>query len=241
MTEQALLAAVVLLAYTAQAITGFGSTVLSLTLAALFLPIAFLLPIVVALNVPFCAYLVWTERDAIDRRLLGREVLPLMLAGVAAGAGATPWLGGDDLKRGFGALVLGLALLELWRLLRGRDPAPRPPLRIGLTLAAGFAQGLYASGGPLLATALAGSGLTKRTLRASLSVVWLATNSALSLWFLAGGRFDRAATVTMLWLLPLTLAGLWLGDRLHDRIDERVFRLLVNFLLLVSGAALLLR
>ncbi|HUP92304.1 MAG TPA: sulfite exporter TauE/SafE family protein [Solimonas sp.] len=234
----ALLAAIVLLAYTAQAVTGFGSTVLSLTLAALFLPIAWVMPIVVALNIPFCAYLVWSERAAIDQRLLAREVLPLMLAGAAVGAAAAPWLGGAWLKHSFGALVLSLAALELWRLSRNREPQPSAPLRAGLTLAAGFTQGLYASGGPLLAAALAGSGMNKGAMRATLSVVWLVLNAALTIWFVIGGRIDGAAARTMLLLLPLTLAGLWLGDRLHDRLDQRQFRAAVNALLLVAGAAL---
>lgn len=37
------------------------------------------------------------------------------------------------------------------------------------------------------------------------------------------------------------LAGLFLGDRLHGRLPERVFRYLVYLVLLVAGGALVAR
>lgn len=235
----ALFAAIVLLAYTAQAITGFGSTVISITLAALFLPIPFIMPIAVALNIPFCGWLLWRDRSEIDWALLRREVLPLMTLGVVAGAASSTALADVNLKQPFGGLVLLLAGLELWRLYHRIEHRPAPALRQALVLASGFTQGLYASGGPLLAAALAGSGLAKSVLRASLLMVWMVSNIGLSVNFVAGGRYSLEMAWATLWLLPVTALGLWLGDRLHDRVEERQFRLLINLLLLVSGVALL--
>ena len=234
------LAAIIWLAYTAQAITGFGSTVVSITLAALFLPVAVVMPIAVALNLPFCGWLVWRNRHEVDGNLLKRQVLPLMLAGLAVGAVLGWWLKGLDLSRPLGALVLGCALLDLWRLYHREEAPPKAAVRNGLLLTSGFAQGFAASGGPLLAAALAGSGLPKARLRASLSVVWLITNTALMLGYVFTARYSASMGLTTLALLPVMAAALVTGDWLHHRVSERQFRLLVDLLLLASALALLL-
>lgn len=72
-------------------------------------------------------------------------------------------------------------------------------------------------------------------------VVWLTLNSGLTVWFVAGGRFDADMAQATALLLPLSFAGLWIGNRLHDSIDERQYRLFMDLLLLFAGAALLLK
>jgi uncharacterized membrane protein YfcA len=41
--------------------------------------------------------------------------------------------------------------------------------------------------------------------------------------------------------LPLMLLGMYLGDRIHARVSESVFRRLVSTVLILSGVALLIR
>lgn len=234
------LALVVLLACTTQALAGFGSTVVCMTLAALWLPIPWLLPIIVALNVPFSAWLVWQQRRVIAWPLLRREILPLMVVGAAAGALCAPLLMQATMLRPlYGALIIALSVLDLWRLRRARAWHAPGPLRTAMIAGSGFVQGLYASGGPLLAAAMSGSGLNKSGLRATMLVVWLTLNSGLTAWFVATGRFSAGMAQTAAWLLPVSFLGLWIGSRLHDRVDERQFRLAMDLLLLFAGAALL--
>jgi uncharacterized membrane protein YfcA len=68
----------ILLAYTVEAITGFGSLVIALSLGALILPIPAMLPVVVPLNVLMTGYLVWRNRQHIFWPVLLKLVLPLM-------------------------------------------------------------------------------------------------------------------------------------------------------------------
>ncbi len=235
------LALVVLLACTTQALAGFGSTIVCITLAALWLPIPWLLPIVVALNVPFSAWLIWQQRRAIAWPLLRREVLPLMIVGAVVGALCAPLLMQATLLRpAYGVLIIALSLLDLWRLRRARGWHAPTPLRTAMMAGSGFVQGLYASGGPLLAAALSGSGLDKSAMRATMLVVWLTLNSGLTVWYVLGGRFSADMAQATLLLLPLSFLGLWIGNHLHDRVDERQFRLSMDVLLLFAGAALLL-
>lgn len=235
------LAGVVLIAWTVQAITGFGSTVLALTLGAVFLPIPELLPVVIVLNTPLAAWTAIRHRVEIDRAALLWLILPWMGAGTALGALAAPWIAGDLLKRGFGVMVLAFAARDLFALLRDHPIGPRPPeaqLRAWVVLA-GFIHGIYGSGGPALVQATSRLGLTKGAFRATMSAVWLVFNFALIGVFAARGRFDDATLHRALVLVPVVPVGVWLGEKIHPHVQDRAFRGLVQGLLLIGGAALL--
>lgn len=229
----------ILLAYTLEAITGFGSVVIALSLGALVLPIAQLLPVLVPLNIGMTGYLAWRYRHLIERTLLLGTVLPGMVIGTLAGYALLPWLDTVLARQVFGALVMWFAGRELWRLHRtSATLRPRRWRTRLITLAAGVSHGLFASGGPLLVYALSGTQLDKTRLRATLISVWFILNSLLTLAFLVDGRLLPAMPRVVAYA-PLLLVGIWLGEHLHPRIGERHFRLGIYLLLLVTGALLL--
>lgn len=229
----------ILLAYTLEAITGFGSIVIALSLGALLLPIDQLLPVLVPLNICMTGYLVSRHWSMIDRRLLLGTILPGMVVGTLLGYLLLPWLDAALLKAGFGALILWFAGRELWRLRRGGAGSTRPAwLTRLITLGAGISHGLFASGGPLLVYGLAGTHLDKARLRATLVTVWFTLNSLLTLAFLFDGRLLPALPQVAAYA-PLLLLGIWLGERLHRRVSEQHFRIAIYCLLLVTGVLLL--
>lgn len=229
----------ILLAYTLEAVTGFGSIVIALSLGALLLPIDQLLPVLVPLNIGMTGYLVWRHRQMIDRPLLLGTILPGMLIGTLLGYLLLPYLDEALLKRGFGVLILWFASRELWRLRHASALPVRPQwLTRLLTLGAGLSHGLFASGGPLLVFGLAGTSLDKARFRATLVSVWFTLNSLLTLAFLVDGRLLPALPQVLAYA-PLLLVGLWAGERLHLRFDERHFRIAIYILLLVTGTLLL--
>ncbi len=233
------LGASILLAYTLEAITGFGSIVIALSLGALVLPIDQVLPVLVPLNIGMTGCLVRRHWQMVDRRLLLGTILPAMVCGTALGYGLLPHLDTRALKTGFGALVLWFAARELWRMRHAAAPAVRPRwLTRLLTLGAGISHGLFASGGPLLVYGLAGTRLDKARLRATLLTVWLTLNGLLTLAFLIDGRLQPALPQIAAYA-PLLLVGVWLGERLHRRFDERHFRVAIYALLLITGLLLL--
>lgn len=233
------LAGFILLAYTLEAITGFGSIVIALSLGALLLPINQLLPVLVPLNICMTGYLVWRHRQMIDRSLLLGMILPGMLLGTVIGYALLPFLDAALAKRLFGALVLWFAARELWRLHHAAVQPVRPMwLSRLLSLGAGVSHGLFASGGPLLVFALAGTKLDKARLRATLVTVWFSLNSLLTVAFLLDGRLQPALPQVASYA-PLLLLGIWLGERLHRRFNEQHFRIAIYGLLLGTGALLL--
>ncbi|MEH6491804.1 sulfite exporter TauE/SafE family protein [Halopseudomonas sp.] len=229
----------ILLAYTIEAITGFGSIVIALSLGALLLPIPEMLPVLVPLNIFMSGYLAWRNREHIQWSLLLKLILPLMLIGMLLGYGLRPWLDGQLLKALFGLLVLWFAGRELLRLFRGHESAAHPGwLSRSLTLGAGITHGLFASGGPLLVYALAGTTLDKSKLRATLISVWFGLNSSMTILFLLDGSL-LPSVPHILAYLPLLVIGVVLGEFLHHRLNEQRFRQVIYSLLVVTGVLLL--
>jgi uncharacterized membrane protein YfcA len=231
----------ILVSSTVEAITGFGSIVIALSLGALLLPIASMLPVLVPLNIFMTGTIAWKNRHHIDKAFLLKLVLPLMAAGTIAGYVLRPWLGETLLKTLLGALIVWFASRELWRLIRHVPSHPHPPwLSRVLTFTAGITHGLFASGGPLLVYAMAGKHLNKGGLRATLVTVWFSLNLGLTVAFLLDGTLVPALPRVAAYL-PVLATGYFLGEFLHHRLDERRFRQVVYVMLIVTGAALILR
>ncbi len=230
----------IFIGYTLEAIAGFGSIVIALSLGALLVPITELLPVLVPLSVALSSTMVWRYRHLVDRHLLLRMVLPLMLTGTLVGYGIRPLLDAALMRQVFGVFVLWFALRELWRLrVAGAVTALPAWMARGVTFVAGVTQGLFASGGPLLVYALAGSTLDKSRFRATLAAVWVCLNVFLSIAFLWDGSLLPALPRVASYL-PVLFLGVWIGDFLHHRVSERYFRNGIFVLLLITGTLLLI-
>ena len=231
----------VLFAYTTEAMTGFGSIVIALSLSALVLPLDVLMPVLVPLNLVLSGYLTLRYHRLVDWRLLLTGILPMMAAGTLAGFLARPWLDQGIARPLFGALVVAFSVRELWRLRHATTVAAHGPWwsRFWM-LMAGLTHGLFASGGPLLVYALNGIRLDKGRFRATLVLVWFSLNSLLTLGFLISGDLARQGG-HLLALVPVVLLGIVLGEALHHRVDERRFRQVLFTVLLLAGVALLAR
>lgn len=230
----------ILFAYTAEAMTGFGSIVIALSLGALVLPLDYLQTILVPLNICMTGVLTWRHWRRIDWPLLARLIMPLMIVGTLIGYALQPILGSVPAKLAFALLVLWFALRELRRIARGHVGSPKAGWwNRGIILGAGVTHGLFASGGPLLVYGLAGMHLEKARFRATLIFVWFSLNSLLTILFLRQGILQPLA-LHVLAYLPLILLGAILGERLHHRVDDALFRLWIHRVLVLAAAALLL-
>lgn len=237
----AALVAIVLLAFTIEAMAGFGSIVISLTLASHLYSINELLPVLVPLNLMLVIYMVTRHRGHVAGKLIGFRVLPFMCAGVAVGLAIYSLVEGPELKFGFGVLVVVLSLVELWKLFGQKAVASRPWSWVNNAYvhAAGIIHGIYATGGPLLVYALGRSQLPKSTLRSSLALIWLTMDLVLTTTFLIQGRLDATAGKRIAILAPVVIVAIVLGELGHGRIRETPFRKLVFALLLGAGVSLL--
>lgn len=111
-------------------------------------------------------------------------------------------------------------------------------------LFAGFAGGI--TGG---ATAFPGAiptvwcsirGLSKLEQRGIVQPFILLMQIATLIYFSKLGILASATLSTYLWCVPAVVLGTWLGLQFFDRIDDKRFRQVVLFFLLISGATLMI-
>jgi uncharacterized membrane protein YfcA len=228
---------IVLGAYTATSVLGFGANVLTVALAAHLFPIRILLPAIVPASLMISLFIAIRYRARIRWPILARLILPFALLGFPFGLVLFYHGGGGFLKALFGAVVILLSAAELVRILKARIRPLHPLAARALLVAGGFIQGLFASGGPIIVYVVGREVEEKGEFRATLSFLWILLNFALVASYTVEGELNTMA----LWTLPPMVLGLLLGEWLHNRIDQHVFRIAVYLLLLVSGLLLVAR
>lgn len=239
--ESFLLAAVVFLAFTVEASVGFGSTVVTVALASLWMPLDDVLPIFVPVTLPMSFYLVLRYRQYVAWRFLSLRVVPYMAVGLPLGVLSFAYFAGNGLKLGLGAFIVVLSAVELRRL-GGGVVAPQsvlPPAIERLALiGGGLAHGAFGSGGPLAVWVSGRMLVDKSAFRASLSLLWFVLNVALIVNYAFHGRITAASMYASALLVPSLVLGLVLGEWMHARIPLRLFRMGVFLMLLVVGGLL---
>jgi uncharacterized membrane protein YfcA len=198
--------------------------------------------VIVPLGLVLSASIAWRERAHTDRRLLLRRILPLMIVGLAFGLAIFETASNTALQRVFGAFLVVVAALELWRTRAAAPAAPAlpPALHAAALLGAGVIHGLFSSGGPLLVYALGRAPVAKRAFRATLSTVWVVMATALSTAYALRGHVDVGTLKATAALLPVLGIAFVAGNWLHGRLDELRFRKFVYVLLLAAGLTSLL-
>lgn len=105
----------------------------------------------------------------------------------------------------------------------------------------GILGGLYAISGPPLIIYFRSIGLGKREFRAALMSIYFGMSIIRIASYIPLGMIPLKMLVSCLMALPFVLAGIYLGDRLHSWMPERIFKRAVSFILLVSGLMLILK
>ena len=131
--------------------------------------------------------------------------------------------------------------MELWRLRQSQQTPGRLRPLVGASLLAGggIIHGLFASGGPLIVYHASREIPDKQVFRVTLSTLWILLNSALLVSYAFTGRIDVESAALAGKLLLALAAGVVLGELIHKRVNERRFRVVVQGVLLFTGAVLL--
>lgn len=227
------------LATTTQTIVGFGSVIIALTLGAQLFSVHTLLAWLVPVNLSLSGYIVLRYHRQVAWPLLLRRILPPMLVGLALGQVLFYTLHAHWLKTLLGALVVILALDAL--LVGSRDGRRGPGRITPWTFAAGVVHGLFAAGGPLLVYGVSREPLDKGSFRSTLAVVWLSLGAILTVSYAVGGTLTLSRLPQLAVLLAILPVAIGVGEWLHHRVDERLFRRLLFVVLLLAGVALMLR
>ena len=226
---------IILLAYIVQAITGFGSTVIALSLGVIWYSLDELLPFLIFSNILFSSVLVFKHWKSMHSYLTFQVILPGMLLGMVVGYLIKPLLNDDMLKQILGVLIIWVSVLELHRLFKKQPPKIIGKLkRHVLILLAGMSHGVFASGGPLMVYTISGFKVDKTQFRATVVVCLFIVNCILTSAFLVD---DRLAPVLpfVIAVVPIIFMAVKIGNHIHGYINEQNFKKGIFILLLISG------
>jgi uncharacterized protein len=229
----------VLLGYTIFGATGFGSSIVSVPALAHFFPLTFTIPLVTTVDA-FAA----TSTAARLRHLVAwpefRRLLPAMLIGNALGATLLLNLPPAPALIALGVFV---TVYGTYVLIGPRALAQAPAwLAWPIGIVGGNFSMLFGTGGPVYMVYLSARISDKASLRAtSAMIVTVSVWIRLGLFAGTGLLLSSPLLLWVLLLLPLMVAGLRLGNRLHHALSGRGILRLIAALLLVNGIALLVR
>jgi uncharacterized membrane protein YfcA len=170
------------------------------------------------------------------------RLLPSCMLGIAIGLYLFTALDSRTLAQGLGVLILLYGAYSLWLTSRPQtrwQASPRVIAPIAGTLggAVGTTFGTMAS--VLFAIYFDVIRMAKESFRASMTAILVALGVVRGLGYWAVGQYNRDVLITTAIALPMMLAGILVGNRIHTGLSELAFRRLVSGALMVSGAALL--
>ena len=234
----AVAALVVCAAYVVYGLTGFGSAVLSLPLLAYLMPLKFAVTLVLVLDLAIGIAFNTRVRRGIRLDELA-WLVPFMLAGMAGGLTLLITLQERNLVAVLGAFVLSYGLWGIAR--RGAFRALSRAWCAPIGLAGGAFSALFGTGGALFVVYISGRLRDAVELRPTTAATILFSVAVRSLLFLASGLLAQEGLwVHVLALAPAAFAGVWIGARLHAKVEAVVVIRAMYLLLAVAGISLLL-
>ena len=233
------MAAVLLGAYFIRGITGFGSGLISVPLLALFLPLQFVVPLILLLD--FTASLVIGGLHF--KRVRWGEIgvlIPFSIIGVIAGTSLLVKLPPEPMLIALAAFVFIFAVRSMLNV-HGDKLASRA-WAVPAALTGGTVGALFGTGGPPYVIYLSHRIREKSDLRATFSALFFFEGMTRIVSFLVAGLL----MTVHVWLayivaLPLVLGALYLGGHMHVSLGQAQMTRLVGGLLLVSSLSLLFK
>ena len=239
MTPDTYLAAffILLFAYFLRGITGFGSGLIAIPLLAHFLPLTFVVPMVLVLD--FVASIVLSSHTRMLVRWDEiRTLLPSSIIGILAGSVMLVSLPREPLLVSLGLFVIFFGLRYVFNV-HSENPISRW-WSIPTGLSGGLIGALFGTGGPPYVVYLAHRLHDKTQLRGTLSGLFLIDGAFRLIIFLILGLLLQPEMLSSLLIgLPVIAIGLYLGNKVHLGITHRQQLTIIGSLLLVSGGSLL--
>lgn len=230
---------IVLVAYFIRGISGFGSGLIAVPLLAHFLPLTFVVPMILVTD--FAASLaLGTHTRKHARWDEVKPLLPFSVLGVLAGVTLLVNLPKAPLLSALGLFVLAFGLRSVLNLHGTRTISRLWAMPAGLT--GGMVGALFGTGGPPYVIYLTHRLRDKGELRATFSGLFIIEGGLRIVTFLVAGLLLKLELLMAIaGALPLVALGLWAGNRVHVGLTPAQMQRILGALLLTSGTSLLWR
>lgn len=244
MTPILLSGLVVFITHTLEAVTGFGCAVLAMPFVTALLGVRMGVMVITVLAWILAAYFAITKFRDIDWKQYG-IITAFMLLGLPLGMYLFRSVDSSHLKTILALFILFVSAYQLYHL--GRKRPSKEPLEKGLQaipyylllVVGGIIHGIFSSGGPLVVLYASRQLKNKGSFRATLCLLWTTLNTIIIATYFLEGSFTVPVAKTTAWLIPFVLAGIVAGEKIHDKVDERSFSLIVFAMLFVTAIFML--
>ncbi|MBP5211703.1 MAG: sulfite exporter TauE/SafE family protein [Pyramidobacter sp.] len=177
------------------------------------------------------------------RHINFKTLLPCALTGLIASALSAHFSAGAAEKLMIHALGYVLIALSIYNIFLGGRIVIRPTVPNGVIagLIGGTGAGLFSVGGPPVAIYLLSSTADNQEYRSTLNAHFCFTSGVATIARAANGIITQ--TTLRLWLMVLAALalGLYLGNKIFNRLDAKKLRMVVYGYLLVSGVTMALK
>ena len=229
---------ILITAYTFRGVTGFGSGLIAIPLLVLILPISIVIPTMVLLDFIASVSHSIKHREVAQWKAI-YPLLPFTVIGVLIALFIFKTVDTNLLVKSLGIFILLFALYSLF------SPTPH---RQGGTLWAvpagilgGMVGTLFGTGGPFYVIYLQLRHLDKATFRATVATIFMIDGGIRVGGFAFSGFFIHETLLLAALGLPIMGLAMYVGGHIHTSISQTTFHRAIGVLLLVSGAALLLK
>lgn len=226
---------IILIASVLQTSTGFGFSILATPFLLLIFEPSEAIQINLILSLVISAFLIKAIKDDIDYGIL-KKFITGSIIGLPVGIITFMLIEVSSLKMAIGIVVLILTILLIlrFRIRRG----DKRDLAVG-GLSGSLTSSIGMPGPPLLLY-FSGTDTEKATLRGTTLAFYLFIYLASLIIQVIFVGTNQTVWISSLWGLPLVLIGLFVGQRLFDKINQHVFRIMVYIILLITGCYLML-
>jgi uncharacterized membrane protein YfcA len=230
---------VVFMGYFVLGTAGFGSALIVVPLLAWDWPLAFVVPLVLLIDVP--AAMLHTGLNF--RQVMWKELPPLLpsvVVGALVGIGLIHWTQGDWLLLLLGGYVIFIS----WRGLQGAAVVAQlnPSARHFAGFAMGLVETMFGTAGPVVMSWLSQRLSDPFLMRATMPMTIIGLSSiALAMVGASGGLSEARIWTALLGLAPFAFGGVWLGHQFSLRMSATLLRPFIYGFLGLSGCVLCAR
>ncbi|MDH5723425.1 MAG: sulfite exporter TauE/SafE family protein [Alphaproteobacteria bacterium] len=229
---------IIAFAFFAQSLLGFGGGLICIPILSLFMPVQDVVAMVM-LHQFSMGLLIFKVHKNIGWMHI-RKMIPMTVVGVIIGVFFLKILDGDWVRLGLAAYII----LHLARKHTSFDPMGRMIEGGGVHLA-GFLGGalnaMIGGGGPAFILYLKDKAENSSEFRANIIAMLMISNVPRAIGMAGTGLFTWDIFILGLYSYPTFLLALWAGQKLHDKIPQKVFFNAVEVLLFFSAMFLVIK
>lgn len=230
---------VILFAYTIFGISGFGATIIAVPLLAHFLPVAFLVPMFVLLDLAAALVIGTSSREHLSRQEM-KNLLPFMFVGIVLGVTLLVRVPQDWLRAALGVFALAVGVYSIVNPVLVKTISKWWMVPVGI--AGGSIAAVFGAGGPIYAAYLSGRLKDKSEIRATMStLISISAFTRALVYGVSGLLLHTTILVGAAVLAPLAWVGIKTGARIHVGLTQEQMRRMIGVLLVVAGVSLLVR